>query len=39
VRKAAFSKPLKIDVIRETLKKNKISLNDYLITTATLALS
>jgi hypothetical protein len=39
VRKAAFSKPLDISMIRDTLKKKKVSLNDYIITTAALAAS
>lgn len=39
VRKAAISKPLDISQIRDVLKKNRISLNDYIIVSASLALS
>jgi hypothetical protein len=38
-RKVAFSKPLEITLIKEKLKKKKISLNDYILVTAQLALS
>jgi hypothetical protein len=39
VRKVTFSKPLDISEAREKLRKQKSSINDYIIATATLALS
>ena len=39
VRKVAISKPLDISCIKEVLKKHKVSLNDYIIVSASLALS
>lgn len=39
VRKVAISKPLDISLLRETLKKKKISMTDYIVVSAQLALS
>lgn len=39
IRKVAFSEPLDISEAREKLRKQKSSINDYIIATATLALS
>lgn len=39
MKKAAISKPLNIIEIRDVLKKKKISLNDYIVVSASLALS
>lgn len=39
VRKAAFSKALDMTVIRDKLKKKKVSINDYIVVVASLAAS
>jgi hypothetical protein len=39
IRKAAISRPLDISKLRQELKSQKVSLNDYIICAANLALS